>query len=157
MLYRVRRSTISAEVRQVTPLLANRGFATPTEVRLHTLTDVLACAAAEELTVRLDGTEIRVRRRKANRPGRRAFVSGKRKQNTTKATIASDAQPRGDYSSTPTAIDLQVVRLVGAFRRRGGEAVQDQVDDVAAGHGGVPLVASAQVDVSPAHSVEQHG
>jgi len=94
VLYRVQRSTISAAVRQVTPLLANREFATPTEVRLHTLADVLACAAAEELTVRLDGTEIRVRRRKANRPGRRAFVSGKRKQNTTKATIASDARSR---------------------------------------------------------------
>jgi len=46
------------------------------------------------VNVRLDGTEIQVRRPKANRPGRRAFVSGKRKQNTTKATIASDARSR---------------------------------------------------------------
>jgi hypothetical protein len=92
--YGVDRSTISAAVRQITPLLANRGFATPTGVRLHTLADVFAYAAAEGLTVRLDGTEIQVRRPKANRPGRRAFVSGKKKQNTIKATIASDARGR---------------------------------------------------------------
>jgi len=61
---------------------------------------VLAYAAAEGLTVRLDGTEIQVRRPKANRPGRRAFVSGKRKQNTIKATIASDA--RGLLDQYPT-------------------------------------------------------
>jgi hypothetical protein len=41
---------------------------------------VFAYAAAEGLTVRLDGTEIQVRRPKAGRPGRRAFVSGKRKR-----------------------------------------------------------------------------
>jgi DDE superfamily endonuclease/Helix-turn-helix of DDE superfamily endonuclease len=94
VLYGVQRSTVSAAVRQVRPLLAGRGFATPQGQRLHTLADVLAYAAAEGLTVRLDGTEIQVRRPKANRPGRRAFVSGKRKQNTIKATIASDARGR---------------------------------------------------------------
>ena len=45
VLYGVDRSTISNAVRQITPLLANRGFATPTGVRLHTLADVLAYAA----------------------------------------------------------------------------------------------------------------
>src|SRR5262249_41542359 len=65
---------------------------TPTGVRLHTLADVLAYAAAEGLVVRLDGTEIQVRRPAAHRPGRPAFVSGKKKQNTIKATIASDAR-----------------------------------------------------------------
>jgi hypothetical protein len=94
VLYGVDRSTVSAAIRQIRPLLANRGFATPTGQRLHTLADVLAYAAAEGLTVRLDGTEIQVRRPKANRPGRRAFVSGKKKQNTIKATIASDAKGR---------------------------------------------------------------
>jgi hypothetical protein len=49
---------------------------------------VFAYAAAEGLTVRLDGTEIQVRRPRANQPGRRAFVSGKKKQNTIKATLA---------------------------------------------------------------------
>jgi len=94
VLYGVDRSTISTAVRQITPLLASRGFATPTGVRLHTLADVLAYAAAEGLVVRLDGTEIQVRRPRARRPGRRAFVSGKRKQNTIKSTIASDARGR---------------------------------------------------------------
>jgi len=94
VLYGVDRSTVSNAVRQIRPLLAGRGFATPSGQRLHTLADVLAYAAAEGLIVRLDGTEIQVRRPKANRPGRRAFVSGKRRQNTIKATIASDAQGR---------------------------------------------------------------
>ena len=94
VLYGVDRSTVSTAVRQVLPLLAGRGFATPTGVRLHTLADVLAYAAAEGLVVRLDGTEIQVRRPAPHRPGRRAFVSGKKKQNTIKATIASDARGR---------------------------------------------------------------
>jgi hypothetical protein len=94
LLYGVDRATVSAAVRQIRPLLANRGFATPTGQRLHTLADVLAYAAAEGLTVRLDGTEIQVRRPKANRPGRRAFVSGKKKQNPIKATIACDGNGR---------------------------------------------------------------
>jgi hypothetical protein len=55
---------------------------------------VLAYAAAERLVVRLDGTEIQVRRPTAHRPGRRAFVSGKKKQNTIKATIAAGAHGR---------------------------------------------------------------
>jgi hypothetical protein len=59
---------------------------------------VLAYAAAEGLAVRLDGNEIQVRRPKANRPGRRAFVSGRRKQNTIKATVASDARGRPMWS-----------------------------------------------------------
>jgi membrane peptidoglycan carboxypeptidase len=98
--YGVDRSTISAAVRQITPLLANRGSATPTGVRLHTLTDVLAQAAAEGLVVRLDSTEIQVRRPKAHRAGRCAFVSGTKKQNTIKASIASDARGRPMWAGT---------------------------------------------------------
>jgi hypothetical protein len=94
LLYGVDRSTVSAAIRQIRPLLANRGFATPTGQRLHTLADILAYAAAEGVTIRLDGTEIQVRRPQANQPGRRAFVSGKKKQNTIKAIIASDAHGR---------------------------------------------------------------
>jgi len=45
-------------------------------------------------SMRIDGTETRVRRPRANRPGRRAFVSGKRKQNTIKTTTISDGQGR---------------------------------------------------------------
>ncbi|WUH88898.1 transposase family protein [Streptomyces sp. NBC_00433] len=42
------------------------------------------------MELRIDGTEVRVRRPPANKPGRRAFVSGKMKQNTKKATVISD-------------------------------------------------------------------
>lgn len=93
-MYRVDRSTVSAAIRQVRRLLAARGFATTTGVRLRTLADVFAYAAAEGVKLRLDGTEIQVRRPAANRPGRRAFVSGKKKQNTVKATVVSDADGR---------------------------------------------------------------
>ncbi|MEN3616069.1 transposase family protein [Plantactinospora sp. ZYX-F-223] len=90
-------------VRMPAPLLANRGFATGSGRRLHTLADLVAHAAAEGLVVRLDGTEIQVRRPRAGRPGRRTFVSGKRKQNTIKATIASDARGRMLWASEPSA------------------------------------------------------
>lgn len=78
------------------PLLAARGFAVPGEphVRLHTLADVFAYAGAKGVELRLDGTEVKVRRPKANHPGRRAFVSGKLRQNTKKATVISDEAGR---------------------------------------------------------------
>ncbi|MGH3162195.1 MAG: hypothetical protein ACRDOC_09955 [Streptosporangiaceae bacterium] len=63
-------------VREVRPLLAGRGYATPAGPRLSTLADVFACAAAHGVRLRLDGSEIQVRRPPARRPGRRAFVSG---------------------------------------------------------------------------------
>lgn len=81
---------------EVRPLLAQRGFAVPGRpgLRLKTLEDVFAYAAAEGVELRIDGTEVQVRRPKAGRPGRRAFVSGKKKQNTTKFTVISDAAGR---------------------------------------------------------------
>ncbi|MFE9373008.1 transposase family protein [Streptomyces sp. NPDC006711] len=79
VLYGVDRSTITRAVHEIRPLLAARSFAVSAYagLRLRTLEDVFACAAAEEVELRLDGTEARVRRPKANRPGRRAFVSGR--------------------------------------------------------------------------------
>lgn len=96
LLYRVDRSTITRAVSEIRPLLAARGFAVPGTpgLRLRTLADVFAYAAAEGVELRIDGTEVQVRRPKANRPGRRAFVSGKKKQNTGKATIISDGRGR---------------------------------------------------------------
>jgi DDE superfamily endonuclease len=44
--------------------------------------------------LRTDGTKTQVRRPRAHRPGRRAFTSGKRKQNTLKPTVVSDGQGR---------------------------------------------------------------
>jgi hypothetical protein len=96
LLYKVDRSTITRAVGQIRPLLAARGFAVPGKpgLRLRTLADVFAYAAAEGVELRIDGTEVQVRRPKANRPGRRAFVSGKRKQNTIKGTVISDGRGR---------------------------------------------------------------
>ncbi|MEV6735382.1 transposase family protein [Streptomyces sp. NPDC051364] len=99
-LYRVDRSTVSAAIRQMRPLLAARGFAVPDRpgIRLRTLEDVFAYAGAEGVDLRIDATEVQVRRPKAGRPGRKAFVSGKKKQNTVKTTTFSDHQGRTLFS-----------------------------------------------------------
>jgi hypothetical protein len=96
LFYGVDRSTITRAVGEVRPLLAARGFAVPGErgLRLRTLADVFAYAASQGVHLRIDGTEVQVRRPVANRPGRRAFVSGKKKQNTIKPTAISDGRGR---------------------------------------------------------------
>ncbi len=95
-LCRVDRSAISRAAGEIRPLPAARGFAVPGEpgTRLRTLADVFAYAAARGVTLRLDGTEVRVRRPRAGKPGRRAFVWGKEKQNTTKATVITGEKGR---------------------------------------------------------------
>jgi DDE superfamily endonuclease len=95
-LYRVDRSTVTRAVREVRPLLAARGFAVPGEpgLRLRTLADVFAYASARGVELRPGGTEVQVRRPKAGRPGRRAFVSGKKKMNTKKAAVVTDEKGR---------------------------------------------------------------
>lgn len=97
VLFGVSASTIDRAVAEIRPLLAARGFAAPGRpgIRLRTLADVFACAEAEGITLRIDGTGIQVRRPRAKRPGRKAFISGKKKQNTEKATMISDGQGRG--------------------------------------------------------------
>ncbi|MFD4861029.1 transposase family protein [Streptomyces atratus] len=99
-LFDVDRSTISTAIREVRPLLAARGFAVPDRhsLRLRTLEDVFVYAEAEGVDLRIDGTEVQVRRPKAGRAGRKAFVSGKKKQNTIKATTFSDHQGRTLFS-----------------------------------------------------------
>jgi hypothetical protein len=96
VFYGVDRSTVTRAVHEVRPLLAARGFAVAGHpgLRLHTLADVFAYAAATGVELRIDGTEVRVRRPRANRPGRRAFVSGKMRQNTKKATVVTDGSGR---------------------------------------------------------------
>jgi hypothetical protein len=96
VFYGVDRSTITRAVHEIRPLLAARGFAVPgkPEPRPRTLADVFAYAAAEGVEPRLDGAEVQVRRPRANRTGRRAFVSGKKKQNTKKPTVISDGKGR---------------------------------------------------------------
>lgn len=84
LLLGVDRSTVTRAIGEIRPLLAERGCAVPDRpgLRLRTLPDVFAYAQAEGIELRLDATEIQVRRPPANRSGRRAFVSGKKKQNT---------------------------------------------------------------------------
>ena len=95
-LYRVDRSTVTRAIREVRPLLAARGFAVPggPGLQLRTLADVFAYASAQGVELRLDGTEVQVRRPRASKPGRRAFVSGKKKMNTKKATVVTDGEGR---------------------------------------------------------------
>ena len=95
-LYHVDRSTITRAIGEIRPLLAARGFAVPGRpgLRLRTLADVFAYAAGEGVELRLDGTEVQVRRPPAGKPGRRAFVSGKKKMNTKKATVITDGEGR---------------------------------------------------------------
>ncbi|WP_406162942.1 MULTISPECIES: transposase family protein [unclassified Streptomyces] len=99
-LYQVDHSTVSAAVREIRPLLAALGLAAPDPpgIRIHTLEDLFAYAAAENIELRIDGTETQVRRPQAHRPGRKAFVSGKKKQNTIKTTSFSDGQGRVLFS-----------------------------------------------------------
>lgn len=99
-IYGLERSTITRAIGEIRPLLAQRGFAVPDRpgVRLRTLADVFAYADAEGVTLRIDGTEVQVRRPPAHLPGRRAFVSGKKRQNTIKTTTISDGQGRTLWS-----------------------------------------------------------
>jgi DDE superfamily endonuclease len=96
LFYEVDRSTITRAVHEIRPLLAARGFAVPAspDLRLRTLADVFAYAASHGVELRIDATEVRVRRPRANRPGRRAFVSGKMRQNTKKSTVITDGKGR---------------------------------------------------------------
>jgi hypothetical protein len=95
LLFGVDRSTVTRAIAEVRTLLAERGCAVPDRpgLRLGTLTDVFAYTQ-EGIELRLDAPEIQVRRRPAGRGGRRAFVLGKKKQNTMKATVIADWRGR---------------------------------------------------------------
>ncbi|MEU6278294.1 transposase family protein [Streptomyces populi] len=96
LLFGVDRSTVTRAIGEVRTLLAERGCAVPDRpgLRLRTLTDVFAYAQAEGVELCLDATEIQVRPPSASHGGRRAFVSGKKKQNTMKATVIADRRGR---------------------------------------------------------------
>ncbi len=70
----VHRSTITRAVGEIRPLLAARGSAVPGRpgLRLKTLADMFAYAAAEGVTLRIDGTEVQVRRPEARPRGGRS-------------------------------------------------------------------------------------
>ena len=77
--------------------------------------------------------QTQVRRPRAGRPGRRAFVRGKRRQNTVKATTISDGQGRTLWSGArrPGRVrDQTAVRTEGIaeeFHRHPG--VKSEADD----------------------------
>jgi hypothetical protein len=150
VMYQVSRSTISRAVAEVRPLLAGRGYATPAGPRLHTLADVFACAAARGVKLRIDGSEIQVRRPTAGRPGRRAFVSGKKKQNTIKFTKVSDERGRTlwDGAFRPGRMHDQT-----ALQTDGIDDLLDQFPDVQAemdsGYRGLRRDHPDQVSVPP--------
>ncbi|MGW3498730.1 transposase family protein [Streptomyces sp. NPDC001020] len=94
---------------------------------------MFAYAAAENVTLRIDGTETQVRRPQAHCPGRRAFVTGKRRQNTIKTTTISDHQGRTLWSGAtrPGRMhDQTAVRTEGiAEQFRQYPAVKAEVDE----------------------------
>lgn len=73
LLFGVDCSAVSRAIGEVRGLLAARGFAVPDRpgVRLRTLADVFAYAQAEGVVLRLDATEVQVRRPTSHRGGRR--------------------------------------------------------------------------------------
>jgi hypothetical protein len=150
VMYGVHQSTISRAIGRIRPLIAARGFATPHGPRLHTLADVFAYAAAHGITLRLDGTEIQVRRPRKDRPGRRAFVSGKKKQNTIKTTVISDEKGRTLWAGAhrPGRMHDQT-----AVRTEGIDDLLEQFPDVAAegdnGYRGLHNDHPEQVGVPP--------
>ncbi|MGX1544853.1 transposase family protein [Streptomyces adustus] len=131
-LYGVDRSTVSTAIRQVRPLLAARGFAVPDRPGV------------------LDGAETQVRRPRAGQPGRRAFVSGKRRQNTIKTTTFSDGQGRMLLSGVvrPGRMhDQTTLRTEGfAEQLRLHPSVMSQVD---AGYAGLAKEFPRQVTAPP--------
>ncbi len=152
LFYGVDRSTITRAVHEIRPLLAQRGFAVPGApgVRLTTLADVFAYAAARGVRLRVDGTEVQVRRPRAGRPGRRAFVSGKKKQNTIKATVISDGQGRLLWAG---AFRPGRMHDVTALRTEGVEdllcAHPDVTAEVDSGYQGLARDFPAQVSAPP--------
>jgi hypothetical protein len=152
LLYGVDRSTITRAVQEIRPLLAARGFAVPGEpgLRLRTLADVFAYAASQGVHLRIDGTEVQVRRPPANRPGRRAFVSGKKKQNTIKPTAISDGRGRLLWLG---AIRPGRMHDVTALRTEGIEDLlrhyPDVTADVDSGYQGLARDFPAQITAPP--------
>jgi hypothetical protein len=152
VFYGVHRSTITRAVGEVRPLLAARGFAVPGEpgLRLRTLADVFAYASARGVELRLDGTEVQVRRPPAGKPGRRAFISGKKKMNTKKAAVVTDGGGRTLWAGAfrPGRMhDQTAVRTEGIadlFRRH--PDVKAKVD---AGYRGLAREFPGQVQAPP--------
>lgn len=119
VLFGVDRSTVTRAVGEIRRLLAERGFAVPDRpgLRLRTLEDVFAYAQAEGVELRLGATEVQVLRPAAGRGGRRVFVSGKKKQNTMKATVIADHRGRTLWADGRRPGRMQDVTAARAVRK----------------------------------------
>lgn len=144
----VDRSTLTRAIGEVRPLLAERGRTISPDVRLRTLTEVVAHLGETGI---IDGTEIRVRRPTVGHKARDKFISGKNKQNAVKAMVLTDEGGRLLFSS-PTrpgscadithARELRLVRLLAD-----GPAVEILAD---AGYQGLGAQTGGRV-VTPPH------
>jgi hypothetical protein len=111
---------------------------------------VFAYAEAEGVEPRIDGTEVQVRRPKAGRPGRKAFICDEKQQNTVKTTTFSGSQGRTLFSGAVRPgrrHDQTAVRTEGIaepFRRH--PTVKAKVDE---GHRGLAGEFPDQVDAPP--------
>src|SRR5216684_3163211 len=95
LFYGVDRSTITRAVHEIRPLLAARGFAVPGEpgLRLRTLADVFAYAASHGVHLRIDGTEVQVRRPGPATPA--AAPSCPARRSRTRSSPPPSAMARG--------------------------------------------------------------
>ncbi|MER7960208.1 transposase family protein [Streptomyces sp. NPDC096030] len=142
------RSAVTRAVREIRPLLAARGFAVPggAGLRLRTLAGVFACTAAKGAELRLDGTEVRLRRPEANRPGRRASVPGRMRQNTGKATAVTGGKGRTGWTGTirPGRMHDQT-----AAKSEGTENLPERYPQADAGYRGLARRFPGQVQAPP--------
>jgi hypothetical protein len=146
VIYEVGSSTIRRAICEVASAARRARVRRPAPapgVRLRTLDDVFAYAEAEDITLSIDGMATQVRRPQAGRPGRRVFVSGKRRQKTIKTTTVSDEQGRTLWSGAerPGRMrDQTAVRTEGITEQfRQHPAVKAVVDD---GYRGVSRTSS---------------
>ena len=111
---------------------------------------MFAYAATHGIRLRADGSEVQVRRPKAGRPGRRAFVSGKKRQNTLKFTKISDRRGRTlwDGAFRPGRMHDQT-----AMKTEGIDTLLSQFPQVKfemdSGYGGLRRDHLAQVSIPP--------
>jgi hypothetical protein len=130
VFYGVDRSTITRAVQEIRPLLAARGLAVPGHpgLRLHTLADVFAYAAAEGVTLRADGSEARSAGPGRTGPdgGRSSRASAGRTPRRPPSSPAATAPPCGPGRSGPAASMTQTALSPG--RRRPPQARRRRPD-----------------------------
>ncbi|MFJ3638110.1 transposase family protein, partial [Streptomyces sp. NPDC090112] len=145
------RSTITRAIREVRPLLAERGCTISPDGRLRTLAEGVDHLGAGGKTGIIDGTEIRVRRPAAGRKDRDRFISGKNKQNAVKSMVVTDSEGRVLWCS-PTepgsCADITHARQSGLVKLLADEPAVEILAD--AGYQGLGAQTGGRV-VTPPH------